>query len=302
MEASNSFPSNLNPIFQDCDNQLRRLVQISNTTTTTSSTFSEILSHKLRGLEDLYESVETLLQEPLAQRAFVRLGHGDGWTDQVLDGSLRQLDACSAAKDAILHTKERAREVQSVTRRRRGADRFGLESELVKYFASRKVVKKAAQKALKNLKSGDATKGSFSSSQDSDNQDSEITMMELVGVLREVELVTLGVFESLLCFVCGTKTQSAKWYFVSKFCRSKRVGCEVDEKVVNEFENVDEIVHTLMCCETRNKCDHSLDCVENVKTQLQNLESCVQDFEERLERLFRRLIRTRVSLLNILNN
>ena len=277
---SNSLPSKSHPVIEECNNYLIRLEP-------SDATSSSSIAQKLSDLKDLHHCVEKLLHLPLTQQAFFQ-GHQEKWVDQLVDGSLRLLDMCSEAKDAILHTKECAREIQSIVRRRRGAE-VSLESEIRKYSASRKVVKKAIQKALGGLK-GVESKSSFSSS----NKDSEITA--LVSVIREVEAVTLATFESLLCFVSGPKANSklGGWSLVSKFIYTKRVGSAEEAEQVNEFGKVDAAVHCLMSKETSKP--------DQVLLELQNLELCVQDFEERLECLFRRLIKTRVSLLNILNN
>lgn len=276
---SNSLPSKSHPLLQQCKDHLVRLES-------SDSASSSSLNHKLSGLEDLHECVEKLLQLPSTQQAFVQ-GRKEQWVDQLVDGSLRLLDLCSAAKDAVLHTKECAREIQSIMRRRRGAE-VSLESEIRKYSASRKVVKKAIRKALGTLK-GVETKSSFSPS----NNDNETAA--LIGVLREVEAVTHAVFESLLSFIFGPKEQTklGGWSLVSKILHSKRVGSEEEAQHVNEFTKVDVALHSLMGHEMK---------IENVQSELKNLELCVQDFEERLDCLFRRLIKTRVSFLNILNN
>ncbi|KAM6541122.1 hypothetical protein CsatB_005569 [Cannabis sativa] len=269
---SNSLPSESHPVIEECNDHLHRL-GASYATSSSSS-----IAHQLNGLEDLHICVEKLLQLPLTQQAFSQ-SRQEKWVDELVDGSLRLLDICSAAKDAVLHTKECARDIQSTMRRK-----VSLESEIEKYSASRKVVKKAIQKALKCLK-GAESKSSASPS----TKDDEITA--LVIVLREVEAVTLASFESLLSFISGPKTQSklGGWSLVSKIMQSKRVGC--DEDVVNEFAKVDAV---LLSHET-NKADQAM-------LELKNLEMCVQDFEQILESLFRHLIKTRVCLLNFLNN
>ncbi|PON61492.1 hypothetical protein TorRG33x02_281400 [Trema orientale] len=271
---SNSLPSKSHPVIEECNDLLIRLGEAS------QATSSSFIVQKLGGLEDLQLCVEKLLQLPLSQQAFVQ-GRQEKWVDELVDGSLRLLDICSTAKDAILHTKECAREIQSIMRRK-----VSLENEIKKYSASRKVMKKAIQKALTSLK-GVESKSSFSPS----SKDGEITA--LVSLLREVEAVSLATFESLLSFISGPKAHSklGGWSLVSKLVQGKRVCCA--EEVVNEFAKVDATLHCLTSNDT-SKPDQAM-------LELKNLEMCVQDFEERLECLFRRLIKTRVSLLNILN-
>lgn len=286
---SNSLPSRPHPLVQQCNSHLARLA----TSDATSS--SSLITNKLSGLEDLHDCVDKLLVLPLTQKAFVE-GRNENWVDELLDGSLKLLDLCSVAKDAIIHTKECAREVQSIIRTKRGGE-FGLVGEVKKYLASRKVMKKAVSKALGSLK-GVQTKCSLS------NKDVET--MALVCALREVEAFTLSVFESLLSFTSGTKAgiKLSGWSLVSKLMNSKKVSCEEDETGANEFAKVDSALQCLLCYEagksdSNNNNDKH---IESVRSELQKLESCVQDFEGRLECVFRRLIKIRVSLLNILNN
>ena len=187
---SNSFPSNSHPLLQQCNDHLKRLG--SSDGTCSSST----VSLKLSGIEDLHDCVEKLLQLQSSQQAFSQ-GRGERWVDQLVDGSLRLLDICSAAKDAVLHTKEYVREIQSIVRRRGGAE-GSLEIEIKKYTASRKVVKKEIHRALRSLKVVETKSPSSLANQDNETK-------ELVGVFQEVEAVTLAVFESLLSFISGQR-------------------------------------------------------------------------------------------------
>ncbi|KAF4357642.1 hypothetical protein F8388_007178 [Cannabis sativa] len=250
---SNSLPSKSHPVIEECNNHLL-ILGASHATSSSSS-----IARQLSGLEDLHICVEKLLQLPLTRQAFSQ-GRQEKWVDELVDGSLRLLDLCSTAKDAVLHTKECARDIQSTMRRK-----VSLESEIKKYSASRKVVKKAIQKALKSLKGVESKDLAFNATKSSE-------ISALVSVMREVEASKLS-----------------GWSLVSKLVQSKRVAG--DEDVVNEFAKVDA---ALLSQET-NKAGQAM-------LELKNLEMCVQDFEQMLESLFRRLIKTRVSLLNILNN
>ncbi|XP_062021134.1 uncharacterized protein LOC133737629 [Rosa rugosa] len=249
--------------------QLRR----DGPTTSTSS-----ISHRLSGLQDLHDCVDRLLQLPLTQQSLAKEKH-QKWADEILDGSLRMLDVCSTAKDAMLQTKECIQELQSIIRRRRKDQSGVVTSEVRKYLTLRKTVKKAIQKALGNLK---ANRSTFSSL----NNDQET--ISIFSKLRDVEVVTLTVLESVLSFISGPKSKPSSWSLVSKMVQSKRIACK-EEMKVNEFALVDAAL----------KSHKSLDDAHN---QLNNLNSCIQDQEEGLDCLFRQLIKTRVSLLNILSH
>lgn len=143
----------------------------------------------------------------------------------------------------------------------------------------RKTVKKSLRKAMENLKAM-ANRSTFSSV----HKDQET--ITIISKLRDVEAVTLRVFESVLSFISGPKSKpSSGWSLASKIVQPKKVACEEEAKV-NEFAEVDAALKSL----------------KSAQNQLNNLESCIQDQEEGLESLFRQLIKTRVSLLNILSH
>ncbi|KAJ1428195.1 hypothetical protein SESBI_09202 [Sesbania bispinosa] len=282
---SNSLPSRPHPIILQCNEHLDRLIRSSQETSPSSS----LLSHKLGGLQDLHECVEKLVELPLTQETLLHEPQ-ESWVDGLLDGSLRLLDVCTAAKDSLLHTKECMRELQSIMRRKRGEE-IGITAEAKKFLTSRKVVRKAIFKALGNLKATTAKNGNFSS-----NIKDQQTMA-LVNLLKDVEVVTLSIFESLLNFISGsTQPKPSSWSLVSKLIHTKRTGCpQVTDE--SEFSQLDAALQSSvlhMACKSDNS--------SNLQNHLEKLESCIQDLEEGLEFLFRRLIKIRVALLNILNH
>ncbi len=86
--------------------------------------------------------------------------------------------------------------------------------EVEKYLASRKVVKKSIQKALKGMQ----IKFNYM----------KIGDLAIISMLKELEAVTCTVFESLLAFIAKPKLQSksSSWFLVSKLVCHKRVACE----------------------------------------------------------------------------
>ena len=85
---------------------------------------------------------------------------------------------------------------------------------------------------------------------------------------------------------------------VSKLVHHKRVACECEETDANEFEMVDAALQSLI---SHKPSKYPL-LNGNVQTWLRKLELNIQDLEDVLECLSRSTVKTRVSLLNILNH
>ncbi|KAJ1428196.1 hypothetical protein SESBI_09203 [Sesbania bispinosa] len=282
---SNSLPSRLHPLFLQCSEHLDRL-RASHETSSSSS----LLTHKLNGLRDLHDCVENLIQLPHTQEALIHEPQ-ESWVDELLDGSLRLLDVCTTTKDSLLHTKECMRELQSIMRRRKGGEEE-LKAEVKKFLTSRKVVRKAISKALANLK-GTTTK--FCNNMTSTNKDNQT--VALISLLENVEVVTLSTFQALMQFISGTtQSKSSSWLLISKLMQTKKVACSqlADE---SEFAQLDEALQSYMFAQP-NKFEN----MNNLQNHLETMELLIQDLEEGLEFLFRRLIKIRVALLNILNH
>ncbi|XP_038887204.1 uncharacterized protein LOC120077391 [Benincasa hispida] len=269
---SNSLPSKPHPVVDEVDEHLCRL-KSSEATSTSSS-----LCQKLDGLQDLHDCIDKLLLLPLSHQALV----DNESVDDQLEGSLKLLDLCAMAKDALLQTKESAHELESTLRRRRGHDIVG---DVQKYLNSRKMIKKAIHKALKGMERSKFPKSDESS--------------EVVGLLKEAETVTYNSIESVLSFIAGPKLPSkmSGWSLVSKFIQTKKVVSKDLDTSGNKVEMVDAALYSII--------SHKYDCivqVEDVQILLKKLASSIQDLEEDLESLYRRLIKNRVAFLNILNH
>ncbi|XP_030501429.2 uncharacterized protein LOC115716699 [Cannabis sativa] len=274
---SNSFPSRQHPVISEFDEQLCRLRSSEEASSSSAS--------KLSALQDLHDCVDTLLSLPLNQQALSK-EQNQKRVDALLDGSLRLLDLCNNVKDALQQTKESTHELQSILRRKRGGE-MSLTSEIKKFLASRKVVKKTVLKAMENR----CSLSSLKKEQDT---------VEIVSMLRQVESITLTVFESMISFISGSNSQpkSIGWSLVSKIMNTKRVSCEATNES-NDFANADVVLNLLISQKVKTT-DNKLE--DKVQNQLQNLELCIQDLEDGVESLYRRLIKTRVAMLNILNH
>ncbi|KAH1122747.1 hypothetical protein J1N35_005907 [Gossypium stocksii] len=102
---SNSLPSRPHPLVTQIDEHLCRLKSNESASSSSSS-----MSRKLSGLRDLYELV-----------------------NELLNGSLKLLDVCGVAKDALLQAKEDTQQLPSILRRR--GDEAGFTYEAKEYLA-----------------------------------------------------------------------------------------------------------------------------------------------------------------------
>ncbi|KAL7082901.1 hypothetical protein ACP275_14G130000 [Erythranthe tilingii] len=261
-----SLPCKSDPSISQFNEKLSTVVRDSEAS---FSSFSS-LNNRLNNLKNLYTETDDLLMSPHIQQECE-----EKWVDQILDGYISLLDVCATVKDLVSNTKQDLQELLSSLRRSKDSAN-GVRC----YLSSRRKSKKIIQKCLKDLRSN------FTSI--INNASSETT--GVASTLKETELAAVTVFESLLSYLNGAKIQAKRsgWSIVSKMMQSKKVVSEDEGANVNEFEKIDG------CVESER--------VEEITTHLKGMDSSIQSLEEELESLFRQLIRSRVSLLNILNH
>ncbi|OWM80476.1 uncharacterized protein LOC116197639 [Punica granatum] len=283
---SNSLPSRAHPVISKLDETLSSL-RTSETTCSSSSS----VTCKVNDLQDLHGCVDQLLLLPLVQQAFTQECHSR-WADELLDGSLRLLDLCSTAKNSLLRSKEALQELQSSMCRRKAGESM-LDIEIQKYLSVRKSVRKAMKKATSSLK---ARKDDSASSA----LIKEDEAAAFVTLLKEIKVATTAVFESVFCLLSGARQprSSIAWSFISKVTLKRRAAStEVD---LNGFAKQDMALESLIRHKTGKV--HDLTQVQQLQDGLKNLDLDIHDLEEGLESLHRRLIKSRVSLLNIINH
>ncbi|XP_023751353.1 uncharacterized protein LOC111899735 [Lactuca sativa] len=284
---SKSLPSTSHQ--QSIFNKLYRFQDSQETTTScSSSSSSALIGNKLNCLNDMYESVQPFLTLPSTQQSLAQ-GCYKEQLNKFLDELVGFLDLCSTTKDALSISMDCAKELQSVIRRKTGTN-HGLTSSIEDYLSQRRKVKKVVCKTLSVLQKQGASsvKGSHI----------HITQSR-INILEEMRLNTLAVFESLLTFILASNTHSRPkgWSLVSKMIGSKRVQCyETLEE--NKLKKVDDELHAVISYKKTNS-DSSV--VENIKVGLAEMEFSLLDISDQLECLCRYLIKTRVSILNILS-
>lgn len=186
--------------------------------------------------------------------------------------------------------KESLEELQSSLRRRKSRESC-LSNEVEAYMVSRKKLDKAISKYLRNLKS---RKKSCTSTV----LDKEFIAVVVVGMLREVEEISVSVLESFLSKVSLAKARSRPggWSVVSKLFQAKPVSAE-READTNEVEKMDAELLALKSSKDMNVVQ-----VHNIMKGLETLESSILKTEEELGFVFWQLLKTRTTILNMINH
>lgn len=217
----------------------------------------------LTNLNRLFDCLDDLLLLNHTRQVFARES-GEKWAGQVLDGYLGLVDACATAKDLVSGSKDYLLHLLSLLRRRREPD------DLPALLASRKAARRSIQKSLRNVNSLKNKPSVVALDKDEET-------VAVISMLREAESATLELIESLLLSISGAK--SSRWALVSRLIGSRKSLGQDD------LGEVDKVVGGF-------RCDVDLQ-------QLREVEARLGAVEERVENLFKRLIRTRVSLLNM---
>ncbi|KAH6800205.1 hypothetical protein C2S52_000669 [Perilla frutescens var. hirtella] len=228
------------------------------------STSANSISANLASLTDLHQGITNLIQMPSIQQSL------EFWMNELLEGSVRILDLCGFTREVVYLTKESVQDLESSIRRSRGET--ATADHINAYMASRKKINKMVKKYLTNLKG---------SNQNATDRDGDIKAL-----LKETGSLDFSVLKSVLAILCGEKERSSQrsWSFLSKITQTNRVYSEEDLTSLNI-----------------NKSEKSVAANDMLK-QLNSSEMMIQELEEGVESLFRSLVKTRVSLLNVLSH
>ncbi|XP_015060834.1 uncharacterized protein LOC107006830 [Solanum pennellii] len=224
-------------------------------------------------LRDLHESANDMLHSPVIKREIAHQGQ-EKWTHEVSETSLRMLDVCGTTKDVLLLVKDHVHDLKCTFRRISVGENATTENKFAPFHCHRKKLKKEMLKRLHSLKGMKYNTKCI----DSSSIDNENNLMVVVNVLREVRVATMSILESLMALMSmpspNVTRKSSKGYFGPKLLM--RVNS------LSSWEKCDTM--TLQCANKR----------------LEAVELAIENLEEELECIIRRLIRTRVSLLNLL--
>ncbi|KAL2522110.1 hypothetical protein Fot_26033 [Forsythia ovata] len=223
-------------------------------------------------LKDMHDSVNDLLHSPMTKQRIVHHGE-EKWVHEVSEASLNMVDACGATKDILLLVKDHLKELKSTFRRISVNETTAVGNQFAVYHHHRKTLKKAILKRLQSLKGMKNKNVAAAAAPAADH----CSLVVVVNVLKEVKATTMSIVESLNSLISMPKPnrKSNKDTFKFKFTR----------------------VNSLSLWE---KCDIST--IQTAIKRLEGVEIIIENLEAELECMFRRLIRTRASLLNILTN
>ncbi|XP_068645281.1 uncharacterized protein [Aristolochia californica] len=280
---STSMPSRLHPISDKVSESLNQLSHWQSSPSTSSSSLCAGFS----GLCDLYQSIDDLLQLPQTQQALVHRG-ANKCLDEVLEGSIRLLDACETARDVMLQVKGSLEDVQ-MTFRRRGTE-ADLQRSIKTYLSLKKSIKQKTIKCLKALKT---EKCRFSSFYNGSQE-----LVAVMTVVREASSTSITIMESLLSYFSASKpTGSVKTTAALKWIGSGRVACEEEADKMNEMKRLDAFLSEFYGQKSKKDDEQAWNAQERLKAFVGGM----QDLEDGLNLVHRHLIQTRVSLLNILS-
>ncbi|XP_015066942.1 uncharacterized protein LOC107011806 [Solanum pennellii] len=219
--------------------------------------------HGLLILERLYKSIDGLLNLPSRQTLSQSLDAK--WVDDLLDKSVRLLDVCGTTRELVSQYKEKVRDLQSSLRRRKGDSTT--DDSVERFTSFSKKIKRDAKMSILTLKQIDqetAVPVLLDAEQDT---------IAAIRALREANAVCISIFQMLLSFLCVPllKPKQSKWSLLSRLVHKERITPGVQE------ENT------------------------SLETRLETFEAYLDSFENALEAVFRCLIRSRSSLLNVLS-
>ncbi|XP_016201400.1 uncharacterized protein LOC107642526 [Arachis ipaensis] len=272
---SNSLPNGSHPCSSRVRDQLKNLKAFE----ATSSSESIVTSLSL--LEDLYSSLDDLLNVASTQKV-ISQQQGDKCIEEILDGSMKVLDICGITRDTVMQIKENVQFLHSALRRRK--DDSTIETSIAEYNSFSKKMKKNVNKVITSLKQLQSKFGA-----------SQLLNEEVMRVLREVIAMNVSIFQSLLTFFArpASKSKAAKW--MNKLMHKGVVASEDNSENCNELQLVDATLNILLkegANGSNMKVGHE---------KLEALEIAIESIEIRLESLFRSMIKTKTSLLNILS-
>ncbi|XP_073012441.1 uncharacterized protein [Typha latifolia] len=268
---SASLPSSPNPLVLNVEEELQKLKACA-----ASSSAPQMMCDALKGVRDLYVRIEELFCLPSNQN-IISHPQCKKWLEEELEVSVRFLDLCGALQDNFGAMRMCIQDLQCALRRE-GAS--AIESKVRAFIRLTKKANKDVRKQTRN-KCGPISLI---------KEDNDLSTV--VRLLIEAREIIVSILQSALSFLSTqiVEPKTSKWSPVSKMFHK--------QKVARNEEQEDETfgLSSYFC---KDLDDGSL---PKAQKQLMSLEVSIGGLESGVEFLFRRLIQTRVALLNILSS
>ncbi|XP_015065454.1 uncharacterized protein LOC107010676 [Solanum pennellii] len=275
-KRSISLPSRSHPATQIIEEELNKLKTWE---FSASPTAAEAVFRGLIGLGEVHKCMIDLLNLPLTLQSLSQC-QNKKWVDEILDKSVRFLDICGTTRDIVSQFKENVKDVQSSLRRRKE------DLSINNYTIFRKKMKKEAKSLITALKRMDHEE--VVDVMEVDDQ----LVSAVIRVLREVATMGISVFQILLNYLSASNSKPiSKWSLVSRL-----VNKGGDQGNVNEIESVDVALSSLSKCGP-----NEVEKIQFVLSKLERVEAHFECIENGLDNIFRCLIRSRSTLLNVVS-
>ncbi|KAH0700100.1 hypothetical protein KY284_014315 [Solanum tuberosum] len=274
-KRSISLPSRSHPATQNIEEELNKL----KTWEFSASPTAEAVYNGLVGFGEVHKCVGDLLNLPSTLQALSQC-QNKKWVDEILDKSVRFLDICGTTKDLVSQFMENVKGVQSSLRRRKG------DLNINNYTTFRKKMKKDVKNLVTALKKMD--------------HEEVVDVMEIddqlvsavIRILREVATIGISVFQMVLNFLSAPISKPiSKWSLVSRL-----VNKGGDQDNVNAIESVDAALSSLS-----KSGPNEMEKIQFVQSKLETVEAHFECIENGLDNIFRCLIRSRSTLLNVVS-
>ncbi|KAK4711667.1 hypothetical protein R3W88_006180 [Solanum pinnatisectum] len=275
-KRSISLPSRTHPATKNIEEEINKL----KTWELSASPTAEAVYSGLIGLGEVHKCMVDLLNLPITLQSLSQC-QNKKWVDEILDISVRFLDICGTTREIVSQFKENVKDVQSSLRRRKE------DLSINNYTTFRKKMKKEAKSLITALKRMDHEE--VVDVMEVDDQ----LVSAVIRVLREVATMGISVFQMVLNFLSASNSKPiSKWSLVSRLVNK---GGDQGNNV-NEIESVDAALSTQIKCGP-NEVEKS----QFVQSKLETVEAHFECIEKGLDNIFRCLIRSRSTLLNVVS-
>ncbi|KAG5623218.1 hypothetical protein H5410_008436 [Solanum commersonii] len=275
-KRSISLPSRSHPATQNIEEELNKL----KTWEFSASPTAEAVYSGLIGLREVHKCMVDLLNLPLTLQSLSQC-QNKKWVDEILDKSGRFLDICGTTREIVSQFKENVKDVQSSLRRRKE------DLSINNYTTFRKKMKKEAKSLITALKRMDHEE--VVDVMEVDDQ----LVSAVIRVLREVATMGISVYQMLLNYLSASNSKPiSKWSLVSRL-----VNKGGDQgNTVNEIESVDTALSSLSKCGP-----NEMEKIQFVQSKLERVDAHFECIEKGLDNIFRCLIKSRSTLLNVVS-